>query len=63
MDQYRALGFPGALEIGNMFEFYVRGKPDRDKELTKKLNCDVRRFEVWVQENKDMLDEAFSKIE
>lgn len=46
-----------------MFEFYVRGKPDRDVKVTKKLNPDVQRFDVWVSENKDMLDEAYSKIE
>lgn len=63
MDVYRGLGFPGAVEIGNMFEFYVRGKPDRDRTATKKLNPEIQRFDVWVKENKEMLEEAYSKIE
>lgn len=46
-----------------MFEFYVRGKPDRDVCATKKLNPETQRFDAWVQENKKMLDDAFSKIE
>jgi len=61
-DQFRALGFPGAEEIGNMFEFYVRGKPDRDVCATKKLNCEAQRFDPWVQANKEMLEDAFNKI-
>ena len=63
MDQFRGLGFPGVEELGNMFEFYKRGNPDRDVKMTKKLNPETQRFDVWVGENKDMLDEAYSKIE
>lgn len=63
LDQYRALGFPGALEIGNMFEFYVRGNPDRDVKATRKLNRETQRFDVWVGENKAMLEQAFDALE
>ena len=62
-DQFRALGFPGAVELGNMFEFYVRGKPDRDVCATKKLNRDTQRFDAWVQANKEMLEDTFNKVE
>ena len=62
-DQYRALGFDGAVEIGNMFEFYKRGNPDRNIELTRKLNPGLQRFDVWVQENKEMLVQSFKSIE
>ena len=62
-DQYRALGFPGAVELGNMFEFYVRGKPDRDTKATRKLNPETQRFDVWVRENKAMLEQAYSSVE
>ena len=62
-DQYRALGFDGAVEIGNMFEFYKRGNPDRNIELTRKLNPGVQRFDVWVQENKEKLVQSFKSIE
>ena len=46
-----------------MFEFYVRGKPDRDARATKKLNADTQRFDVWVRENKDMLEKAYNSME
>lgn len=62
-DQYRALGFDGAVEIGNMFEFYKRGNPDRNIELTRKLNPGLQRFDVWVQENKEKLVQSFKSIE
>ena len=61
--QYRALGFPGAVELGNMFEFYKRGNPDRDIALTKKLNPGLQEFKEWVQENKEMLSKSFDSIE
>ena len=63
LDQYRALGFPGAVELGNMFEFYKRGNPDRDIVLTKKLNPGLQEFKEWVQENKEMLSKSFDSIE
>ena len=62
LDEYRAQpDNPAAIELGNMFEFYKRGNPDRDIRLTKKLNEETQRFDVWVGENKAMLEEAFSK--
>lgn len=62
LDEYRAQpDNPAAIELGNMFEFYKRGNPDRDIRLTKKLNEETQRFDVWVRENKAMLEEAFSK--
>ncbi|CAH3027862.1 unnamed protein product [Porites evermanni] len=63
LDQYRALGFPGAVELGNMFEFYKRGNPERDIALTKKLNPGLQEFKEWVQENKEMLSKSFDSIE
>ena len=63
LDQYRALGFPGAVELGNMFEFYKRGNPDRDIALTKKLNPGLQEFKEWVKENKELLSKSFDSIE
>jgi hypothetical protein len=41
-DQYRSFGFPGAVELGNMFQFYDEQVNDvgsvRDIALSKKLN-------------------------
>lgn len=63
VEQYKAMGFDGAEEIANMFAFYIRGRPDRDMKLTKKLNPGVQRFEMWVEENKEMLAKSFKDLE
>ena len=60
LEEYRKLGFPGAVERANMFEFYVRGNADRDIALTKKLNPAVQRFDEWVVANKESLAKAFA---
>ena len=59
MDTYRGLGFPGAVELGNMFEFYKRGNPDRDVHATKQLNPALMSFEEWVKANKASLEAVF----
>ncbi|XP_075035195.1 nmrA-like family domain-containing protein 1 [Mixophyes fleayi] len=48
---YEKLGFPGAQEMANMFRFYIM-RPDRDVELTRKLNSKVKTFQQWMEENK-----------
>ncbi|XP_053550335.1 nmrA-like family domain-containing protein 1 [Bombina bombina] len=48
---YEKLGFPGAQELANMFRFYQL-KPDRDIELTYKLNPKAKKFQQWIEENK-----------
>ena len=63
VDQYRSLGFPGAEEIANMFAFYIRGNPDRDTKLSRKLNSEIQSFKIWVKENKEMLRKAFGSLE
>jgi len=53
---YRGFGFPGAEDLGNMFQFkdefedYFCGI--RDVALTKELNEEVQTFEEWLLENK-----------
>lgn len=52
---YRALGFPGAEDLGNMFQF----KRDfnagfcaaRDPQLARVLNPELKSFRDWVAEN------------
>ena len=58
-DVYRGFGFPGADEMGNMFQFkrdfeaaYVGG---RDIGLAKRLNPDLQDFETWLRRNKDRI--------
>lgn len=54
-EQYRNLGFDGAEDMGNMYQFY-RDFDDvcnftRDVEFSKKLNPDLKSFKKWLDEN------------
>lgn len=54
-DAYRALGFPGADDVGNMFQFkhdfeeYFCGA--RNLEFSKSLNPSLKSFDEWLKEN------------
>lgn len=56
---YRNLGFPGADEMGNMFQF----KRDFEKEyvgardigLSRRLNPELQDFDTWLSENKNLI--------
>ena len=56
---YRGFGFPGADDMGNMFQF----KRDFEAEFTgnrnipqaKSLNPDLQNFETWVARNKERI--------
>jgi uncharacterized protein YbjT (DUF2867 family) len=58
-DAYRALGFPGAEDLGNMFQF----KRDfqevfcgaRNPEFARSLNPALQNFEKWLAENKSRI--------
>ncbi|NXC43016.1 NMRL1 protein, partial [Penelope pileata] len=50
-EEYEKLGFPGAKELADMFRFYAL-KPDRNVELTRKLNPKARTFPQWLADNK-----------
>jgi uncharacterized protein YbjT (DUF2867 family) len=58
-DAYRALGFPGADEMGNMlqvyrdFEEHITGA--RDTELTRKLHPGLLTFDQFLQKYKDRI--------
>jgi uncharacterized protein YbjT (DUF2867 family) len=51
-DEYRALGFPGAVEFGNMFQFYAENSDqftgDRDLALARGLNPQLQSFREWL---------------
>ncbi len=54
-EQFRNLGFPGADDLGNMFQFY-RDFADvcnstRDVGFSKELNPDLKSFKMWLDEN------------
>ncbi len=52
---YRSFGFPGAEDLGNMFQVYdefeekVNGL--RDVAVSKKLNPQLQNFEQWLAQN------------
>ena len=54
-DTYRGFGFPGADDLGNMFQFYRDFEKDvnkvRDVSTSKKLNPDLKSFDKWLEEN------------
>jgi uncharacterized protein YbjT (DUF2867 family) len=58
-DVYRGLGFPGADDLGNMFQFkhdfeeYFCGV--RPIEATRALNPKLETFESWLAANKDRI--------
>ncbi len=61
-DTYRSFGFPGADDLGNMFQFYRDFEKDvngvRDVSLSKELNPELKSFKEWlsVDGNKIPLD-------
>jgi uncharacterized protein YbjT (DUF2867 family) len=58
-DAYRGFGFPGADEMGNMFQVYR----DFDKELlaarsaetARSLNPELQTFDQWLAKNKSLI--------
>jgi uncharacterized protein YbjT (DUF2867 family) len=59
---YRAFGFPGAEDLGNMFQFkkefetYFCGA--RDLALSRALNPRLQDFRTWLARNKDRIPTA-----
>ena len=53
-DVFAKFPFPGAGDMAAMFEFYdYQDGPDRNIELTRKLNPALSRFEEWATANKE----------
>jgi len=54
-DQYRAFGFPGADDLGNMFQFYRDFdevcNSTRDVKFSRDLNPELKSFDAWLAEN------------
>lgn len=54
-EQYRALGFPGADDLGNMFQYKRDFESDfcgvRDIEVSRLLNSSLKSFEQWLAAN------------
>jgi uncharacterized protein YbjT (DUF2867 family) len=58
-DLYRGFGFPGAEDLGNMFQFNDEFEQvflaARDIENTRKLNPDLQSLEDWLISNKNYI--------
>jgi uncharacterized protein YbjT (DUF2867 family) len=54
-EQYRGFGFPGADDLGNMFQFYRDFEEvcnsTRDVKHSRELNPELKSFEAWLKEN------------
>ena len=56
---YRGFGFPGADDVGNMFQVYRDFEKEicglRDLDVSRSLNPELQTFEQWLARNKDKL--------
>ena len=56
---YRAFGFPGAEDLGNMFQFNTEFEQDccdaRSISQTKALNPELLNFDKWLAQSKDRI--------
>jgi uncharacterized protein YbjT (DUF2867 family) len=54
-EEYRAFGFPGADDLGNMFQFKrdfnERYRAARDVNEARRLNPALQRFDDWLHDN------------
>ncbi|MBD1397693.1 NmrA/HSCARG family protein [Pontibacter sp. JH31] len=54
-ETYRGFGFPGAEDLGNMFQFYrdfdQLCNSVRDVAFSKELNPELKSFDEWLAEN------------
>ena len=55
VEVFRSLGFPGAEDLGNMFQFYQEFESHfaatRSVERTRELHPGVQDFDTWLQRN------------
>ena len=58
-EAYRGFGFPGADDLGNMFQFKRDFERDfcaaRPIDGTRALNPQLQSFETWLARNKDRI--------
>jgi uncharacterized protein YbjT (DUF2867 family) len=56
-DQMRAAGFPGADEVGNMYQFYAEAADsfvgNRDIALIRTINPRLKSLQEWLTEHRD----------
>jgi uncharacterized protein YbjT (DUF2867 family) len=58
-EQYRGFGFPGAEDLGNMFQFYAEFEEAfmraRPVDVARRLNPDLQTFATFLARNKDRI--------
>jgi uncharacterized protein YbjT (DUF2867 family) len=58
-ETYRGFGFPGADDMGNMYQFKAEFEDfycnSRDIELSRKLNSELQSFDSWLEKNKSKI--------
>ncbi|HEY4568480.1 MAG TPA: NmrA family NAD(P)-binding protein, partial [Kribbella sp.] len=58
-DEFRTYGFPTAVEMANMFQYYAenheRFTGDRDVDKVRELNPDLESFATWLNNHKEDL--------
>ena len=56
---YRSFGFPGAEDLGNMFQFYEEFESHvnmlREVKFSKELNPDLQSFDQWLKKNANLI--------
>jgi uncharacterized protein YbjT (DUF2867 family) len=61
-DAYRGFGFPGADEMGNMFQVYRDFEKEvlaaRSAETTRQLNPQAQNFDQFIAKNKSKIEAA-----
>ena len=57
--QYRGFGFPGADDLGNMFQFYVEFEDAfmraRPLDVARRLDPELQTFATFLARNKDRI--------
>jgi uncharacterized protein YbjT (DUF2867 family) len=57
--QYRSFGFPGADDLGNMFQFYAEFEEAfikaRPVEVARRLDPELQTFSAFLQRNKERI--------
>jgi len=55
LEAFRGFGFPGAEDLGNMFQFYTEFEEvvnaSRSVEKSRALNPELQSFDAWLDQN------------
>ena len=58
-DVYRGFGFPGAEDLGNMFQYKRDFEQTycaaRDLDVARRLNPSLQTFDRWLEQNKSRI--------